>query len=196
MEASPITNVPNQNEITVELKRIFGDNNVVPEWNVAKNSRDQYTRELYSPRVDFAVGPFNIDSNIDKNRSLIDASYRKYEGLLQRLKIASDSVNDVFCPNQNPRCFLAIELEAKTSRKHRLGSMFNASAMGKIGIVIASNEQVFRSFVKIRRYFEFLKNAWKSPYAPKNLMILRKDDFLRILREQRMSQKQANAESK
>jgi hypothetical protein len=178
-----MVNSQNRNEIEVELKRIFGENNVIREWNVAKNSMDQLTRELYCPRVDFAVGPFNIDLNLEYNNSLINSAYESFGDLLQRLKLASDPMNEQFSANQNPRCFLVIELENKTSRKHRLGSLYNASAIGKIGVVVAKNAQVYSSLVKIRKYFEFLKNVWKSPYAPKNIMILTEFDFLRVLRK-------------
>jgi hypothetical protein len=178
-----MANPQNRNEIEIELKRIFGENNVVKEWNVAENSMDQFTRKLYCPRVDFAVKPFNTDLNFEYNNGLINSAYERFEGLLLRLKLASDAIMEDFDPNQNPRCFLAIELENKTSRKHRLGSLYNASVIGKIGIVVAKNTQVYNSLVKIRKYFEFLKNAWKSPYTPKNIMIVTESDFLRVLEE-------------
>lgn len=66
--------VSDQNEMFAQLKRLFGDDNVFKEWDVAKNSKDAYTRELYCPRVDFAVGRFNIDANIDYNNRLIEES--------------------------------------------------------------------------------------------------------------------------
>jgi len=172
-----------QNEIFIQLKRSFGDENVIKEWDVAKNSKDAYTRELYCPRVDFAVGPFNIDANIDYNNKLIEESCQKYKELLELLKSRSDIKDKALEPNENPRCFIAIEVEHKNSRKHRLGSLVNASALGKIGIIVASNERVFTSFVKIRKYLEFLEQAKKTRNVPENVIILTRENFLKSLRE-------------
>lgn len=176
-------NARSKAEILYELKRIFGNDNVKKEWDVAKNSRDAYTRELYCPRVDFAVGPFNIDANIAYNNRLINELYYKHEEILERLKSRSDSNDRALETNENPRCFLALELEARTSRKHRLGSLINASAIGKIGIIVAVDDSVFESLVKIRRYLEFLQRVWKTRNAPKNVIIITEDNFLKTLKE-------------
>jgi len=111
--------VSNSYELFTQLKQLFGNENVIQEWDVAKNSQDAYTRELYCPRVDFAVGPFNIDANIDYNNMLIERAYQKYRRLLELLKSRSDSEDKTLEPNENPRCFLVIEVEDKSSRKHR-----------------------------------------------------------------------------
>ncbi|PMB76228.1 MAG: hypothetical protein C0177_07295 [Fervidicoccus fontis] len=164
------------------LKQIFKEYDVVREWDVARDSQDGFTRELYCPRVDFAVGPFNLDANIDYNNRLIEEAYQKYKSLLELLKSRSDSKDKVLKPNENPRCFLVIEIEHKSSRKHRLGSIVNASALGKIGIIVASDQKVFESLVKIRKYLEFLDHVQKTRCAPENIMIITKENFLEILR--------------
>jgi hypothetical protein len=171
----------------VELEQIFGRHNVIKEWDVAKNSQDAFTRELYCPRVDYAIGPFNIDACIINNNRSINEACEKHGELLQRFKSVSDKADRILETNRNPRCFLAIELEDQTSRKHRLGSLINASAIGKIGIIVASNDSVFSSFVKIRNYLDFLLDVWKTRYAPKNVLILREGDFLEALKRERTS---------
>lgn len=64
--------VSEYSEILRSLDRIFGNNNVVPEWSIAKNSKDIVTRNLYCPRVDFAVDPFNITSDRTRNNDVIN----------------------------------------------------------------------------------------------------------------------------
>jgi hypothetical protein len=51
------------NDIPQLLERVFGKENVKKNWDVAKDSEDMYTRELYAPRLDYAVGPFNISKS-------------------------------------------------------------------------------------------------------------------------------------
>jgi len=187
LEGSKLSRSSDQNDTLIELERVFGRHNVIEEWDVAKNSSDAFTRKLYCPRVDYAIGPFNIDAHIiDNNKSIIEAS-EKYGELVQRFKLVSDRANSILEANPNPRCFLAIELEDKTSRKHRLGSLINASAIGRIGIIVASNDEVFSSFVKIRSYLDFLLDVGKTRYAPKNVLILREGDFLEALKRDRTS---------
>jgi hypothetical protein len=173
----------NQNEIFTRLKQVFEGKNVIKEWDVAKNSRDEYTRELYCPRVDFAIGPFNVDTNIEYNNRLIEESYQKYRKLLELMKSRSDVKDNALELNKNPRCFIAIEIENKSSRKHRLGSLVNASALGKIGIIVASNNRVFASFVKIRKYLAFLNQAQKIEISPKNVIIITKENFMKSLND-------------
>jgi len=64
------------------LKGIFGDNNVERNWDVAKKAQDCYNRrDLYAPRLDFAIGPFNISANIERNLAKINTAYNKYYSL-------------------------------------------------------------------------------------------------------------------
>ncbi len=164
-----------------ELKRIFGHDNVIREWSVAKNSQDAFTRDFYCPRVDYAVGPFNIDAMIDDNNRRINDTYQDHRELLRRLEHASNRVNEIEMTNPNPRCFLAIELENMRDPKHELGSLINASAIGKIGIVITENDVAFNSFVRIKKYLDYLLDVKKTRFAPKNILILRKQDFIDVL---------------
>jgi hypothetical protein len=170
-------------EIVNALKQLFGENNVKPEWDVAKNSSDALTRNLYCPRVDIAVGPFNIDRNIELNNHLISEAYEDHLNLIEAIKARSDIQYRALEANQNPRCFIAIEIEHRTSRKHRLGSMVNASAMGKVGIIAATSPDVFDSITKIRRYLEFLEAVGKSRYNPRNVMIVLAEDLLTVLEQ-------------
>lgn len=64
-----------------------------------------------------------------------------------------------------------------------MGSLINASGLGKIGIIVASSDQVFSSFVKIRKYLEFLERVRKTRSAPENVIIITREDFLKSLRE-------------
>ena len=159
------------------LGQLFRKDNVIPEWDVAKNSMDAYTRSLYCPRVDFAVGPFNIDANVHQNQRLINEMYEKHMRFIEQLKSKSDKRSRELSLNKNPRCFLAIEIENKTSRKHRLGSLVNASVLGKVGIILAWNPKVFQSFVKILNYLEYAESVGKQRYGIQNALIVEKEDF-------------------
>jgi hypothetical protein len=187
------------------LNQIFGEENVIPEWDVAKNSTDAYKRDLYCPRVDFAVGPFNINANVNQNQRLINRMYYRYEAFIEQLKSKSDKrfkeltldqnisrrqkVYVSLLParesalNENPRCFLVVEIENKTSRKHRLGSLVNASILGKVGIIIAWTPKVFQSFIKILKYLDYAHEVGKQKRTINNVLVVEKDDFYEICNE-------------
>src|SRR5262249_42665188 len=74
--------------------------------------------------------------------------------------------------NSNPRCLIAIELENKNSRKHVLGSVVNASALGKIGIGIALNQKTLNTFRRLLNYLSFLKNVDKNTFNTNNFFIV------------------------
>jgi hypothetical protein len=114
------------------LEGFFGKENVVEEWDIAKESEDALQKGLqYCPRIDFAIKPFNIDRNVRENRHSIAEAYDRYHGFFQSLREIGQSNSD-WDVNRNPRCFLAIEYENKTTTKHRLGSLINACAIGDI----------------------------------------------------------------
>lgn len=108
-------------------------------------------------------------------------AYEGHQNLIEAIKARSDIRDKTLALNENPRCFLAIEIEHKTSRKHRLGSIVNASAIGKIGIIAASNLTVFNSLIKIRKYLEYINSVGKLKYNPRNVMILLAEDLLEAL---------------
>jgi len=154
----------------------------------------------YSPKIDIAIGPFSIhpeqkliyeyDDLVKKSsiliNSLIDSfrnNYSRYSWI--RLGRLPQNINDFLTPqasNPNSRCFLAIEIEGKTSMKHRLGSIINASALGRIGIIVAKNEEVLKSILRLLAYLHFLKEVRKLTFDINNIIVIREDQFINILK--------------
>ena len=79
-----MSNSQHQREIRAELSRLFGEQIVIPEWNVAKNSADLLPERCIAP-IDFAVGPFNPDKNVSQNNAAIDATYEHFQALIAAL---------------------------------------------------------------------------------------------------------------
>lgn len=168
------------------LRRIFGDDNVKKEWNVAKNTKDDFTRELYCPRLDIAVGPFNIDMNLTYNNEKINRSVNVHRNFLKRMwrdsELRIGSFDDFLRnKNGNPRCFLAIEIENSGSSKHMLGNIVNVSIIGTIGIVIPFNEKKLSLCKRIKKYVTFTTEVGKIKTTFKNVLIVSKKNFLRAL---------------
>ena len=164
------------------LEGFFGEENVIKEWEVAKESQDALQKGLqYCPRIDFAIKPLNTDRNLDENRHLIMRTYRKYNQFFRWLMQIGTS-NHEWRVNRNPRCFLAIECENKTSTKHRLGSLINACAIGNVGLVVTLNNKTYCSYERIVKYMEFLDFNEKLDLHPKNYIILKRNKFEALLR--------------
>jgi hypothetical protein len=162
---------------TVIALRSLGEE-VCEEWNVAKHSQDDLTRAQYCPRLDIAVGPFNIDRKVDHNIQAINSAYNEHKGFLDDLKSKAAYCGKGFGANANPRCFMAVEIENRTTRKHRLGSILNASALGKVGIVVGWDEKVTESLVRIQGYMDFLWRHQKIAVQLQNAMIIDRSRFL------------------
>jgi hypothetical protein len=170
------------NVILTLLEDVFGQDNVIAEWNVVKDSQDALHAGLhYCPRIDFAVKPLNEDGNIDHNNALINEAYVIREPLMNEIKNSGRTCSE-WNLNENPRCYLAIEHENKTSTKHRLGSLINAGAIGKMGIVVASDSKVYASYDRILNYLDFLQLHRKQNRIRCNFVVTEEDTFKEILR--------------
>jgi len=164
------------------LQNVFGDGNVIAEWGVGNESQDALQRGLqYCPRIDFAIKPLNTTRNWAENRLRMRAAKQNYHQFFQDLKYIGLS-NSNWNENNNPRCFVAIEYENKTTTKHRLGSLINACALGNVGIVVAVNDKTYRSYERIIKYLEFLQINDKMPVHPNNYILLKRNDFENFLR--------------
>ncbi len=100
------------------------------------------------------------------------------------MKTASDCPEGEIAINVNPCCFIAIEAESKTSRKHRMGnSIINAGGMGKVGIVIAKDDKVFESLKKIRKHLNYPNDVKRVIIDNRNVIIATENVFIEIVKK-------------
>jgi len=164
------------------LEKTFGRGNVIKEWDIAKDSQDALTRGLqYCPRIDYAIKPLNVTRDVDYNKELIRQAYIQHENIIDEIR-SNGLIASPWSTNENPRCFLAIEYENKTSTKHRLGTLINAGALGKVGIIVTLNPKTYRSYYRILEYLKFLQQHRKILQIQNNFIVIEKAEFNRILR--------------
>ena len=171
-----------QNQLVTNLRSIFGDELVEPEWDSVKYSRHSGNHKIvYAPRHDIAVGPFNslwdFDVRTDVTKPMRSHPFTKrlYKDYLKD----RDTLRR--CWNSLSRCYLAIEIEFSGSSKHLLGSMLNAVVSGSIGIVIV-NETNIQKAIRMSNYLMRLEDFEKVKLnVLRNLIIFDRDDFLKLL---------------
>lgn len=179
-----------QSELTESLIEYFDNLEVKSEWAAFKRGGLQY-----SPRVDIAIGPFNVQGpNIAhqydrlvgsrKVRSLVSLFYEAHHQNI-RAQFGREpripSLTQVVRRNWNARCLMTIEIENENSRKHIMGSLLNAASLGRVGVGIAFNEASFNSFKMIWSYQGFLRHVSKNAYDTTNFLIVTKDQADEIL---------------
>jgi len=175
-----------------KLGTIFPPEQIIKEWDVGKESGDAFDRRIYyTPKVDIAVGSFNIDQRVELNNKKIDALVDEHKRVfLKQLYDISHlreyheniSYNDFLrMLNKNPRCFLAIEIENTKKPKRSLGDIVNASVMGKIGIVVPLGNDKYEMFVRIKRYFHYLKDVGKLKGNFRNVLIIEGEKLINSL---------------
>lgn len=166
----------------------------IKQWPISTDGTDILSnRELhYCPRLDFAVGPFNIHRQVDKDRRRIMRAFRQNRRIISALEeldrsviVSEEDLNDSIPREKrdNPRCFMAIEIERSTGTKHRMGSIINAGALGKVGLVIGIGEDAYNSLIRIRKYISLLRSVGKISYEPKNVLILKYEETINVLSE-------------
>jgi len=173
---------------------------VTPSWRAFAG----YGRRIYSPVLDVAVGPFAIhdlryeerynkmvhtfNQLIDSWVSIFKENWQKYVVDNNYWRVPPDSclpsgyrdfIGDI--ANRNARCFIAIEIENETTRKHLMGSIVNAGALGRVGILIAWKDEVLRAAIRMREYFDFLQQAQKRTFNMSSVIVLSKDQFTNCL---------------
>ena len=157
-------------------------------------------RRIYSPKVDIAVGPFAIerryedeyDRMVNSYHRLIDTWIDMFRqnwqsvigGRYWRVSPHSPSVTPSgyrdfieHGANRNARCFIAIEVENEKSRKHLMGSIINAGALGRVGILVAWQEKVLRAAIRMREYFDFLQEAEKRTFNMSDVIVLSRNQL-------------------
>lgn len=185
---------PYQEDICTSLREIFSmtDAPVLSEWSTM-----QHNRTMYSPIIDIAVGPFSIERGInlskvydellEKHKSFVSGciSYHQININQFQTEIDIDSQQRMDIPtirsfkrfNRNARCFIAIEIENKVSRKHLLGGAVNACAQGRIGVLVGWDADKLKSLIKLQRYWSYLGRVEKNTFQTENLLILSPDQL-------------------
>ena len=154
--------------------------------------------DVYCPRLDLAVGPFAVgetrceeeydgllNAHSDLLESLVGIHNENVRAHEQPRNIESAdyvpeefvSVTGLKTQNRNARCFLAIEIKNQVSRKHLMGGLVNASALGRVGVGVAWDAGKLRAFLNARRYLLFLKSKGKNTFNVSNLLIVSKEQL-------------------
>lgn len=146
-------------------------------------------RGTYAPRVDIAVGPFAIRNRyIEEYTALMNETRPFIENLIERHNRNVEQLgqqtdfHDILHFNDNSRCLIAIEIEESGGRKHCLGNLVNASALGRVGLLVARTEEVLRTFVRQRAYLQFLADVDKNTFQTANALVLTEPQFDECLR--------------
>jgi len=152
-----------------------------------KHERQMRMEPIYSPTCDVAVGPFSFRPGNYNNIYLRLAKLHQIKRFIASIKEASLTFADDVDPlnyNNNPRCFLSIEVENSTAKdiKHLLGSITNCSLMGKIGIVIVFDDYIDYA-KRLLKYISFVEHAKKlDEKLFRNIFVIRKSDLSNILK--------------
>src|SRR6267143_917127 len=145
------------------LVRIFGQERVRSEWNIRGDAADKFKNPAtYAPRVDIAVGPFNLTADSvghDVHKILEANGHRLMQEMIATIQTQN---NDYFIENKNPRCLLAIEIEFSGSSKHILGDIPTASMTGLVGVVIGPSKSI-RKIERVSQYVRLLRSVKKAP---------------------------------
>ncbi|MEK4776011.1 hypothetical protein NST86_06560 [Bacillus sp. FSL L8-0199] len=175
-----------QDYIKGQLQELYQQEEVETEWNAMRGEREL---NIYSPRIDVAVGPFAFNQRYEsryddmvrdfKSREFIEKLIRfNHENLTRHGNFVEPyTYQEIIYQNRNARCFMAIEIENKVSRKHLMGGAINSSALARIGVVIPWTDDKLNAFVRLVRYLHYLKRAEKNTFGTTNLLIVTKEQF-------------------
>ena len=167
-----------QNIVKAKLERLY--NEVEVQWYPFRGRG----RGIYSPRVDIAVGPFAIETQygnryaelLTETRDFIDRLIEKHNRNVEE-NGEQTSFHRIERFNENARCLLCIEIEDSGTRKHCLGDLTNASALGRIGLLVARSEKMLKVFLRQRVYLGYLQSVGKNTFRTDNALVLTEAQF-------------------
>jgi len=181
-----------QRRVADRLKFALNRNDV----NVGWHAFPGLGKRIYQPIVDIAVGPYAIEGQygteytvmVNNHQLLINTwttfFLQNWQSVIGDHYIAlpprSPTSHEDFVgsnANENARCCIAIEIENETSRKHLMGSIINAGALGRVGILIAWQPKVLRAAIRMRQYFDFLLEVKKRSFNMGGVIIISKEQF-------------------
>jgi len=146
------------------LEQVFSQGDVCSEFSIGTGATDVFAgAKRYLPRLDLAVGPFNVSTERDVNSRLIRA--KRDHPLIKKIIFQARQQNaGEFHENANPRCLLAVEIEFSGSPKLILGDFTNASMMGLVGLVIGpSSGKYMKRILRVAEYVRTLRKLEKAP---------------------------------
>lgn len=151
-----------------------------------KDEKQMKMAPLYSPACDVAIGPFsftegNLNELYDSLAGLDEV--RRFIEELQEHSIGDGFNDHLLDLNQNPRCFMAIEVENTTAKdiKHFLGSTTNCSMLAKIGVVVVFDDYLDAA-TRLIGYLAFVKRVKKANKELfRNVFVISKSQMDRIL---------------
>ena len=163
-----------QHKIKRELERIYNEQEVAVQWYPFRGEGPRQ----YCPIVDVAVGPFATERRyeaqyaqlLENTRTFVELLIEKHNRNVEDPEKTSFEAITYF--NENARCLLCIEVEETGTRKHCLGDLVNASALGRIGLLVARSQKVLRIFVRQRVYLRYLADVGKNTFKTNNALVL------------------------
>jgi hypothetical protein len=182
-----------QERLSGKLLSVFEE--AIPEWRPFRNRNYGYT-----PIPDIAVGPFAIDENQEMEYSqLVETHGQLIQSLINRHNsnarlYAPDqrirSVDSLIHSNSNARCLFCIEIENQVTRKHIIGGLINASALGRVAVLIGWDDRKVQAMFEQRMYMNFLQQVGKNHFYTNNVVILSPHQFEQCVDEYILQQAQ------
>lgn len=167
-----------QDSIKARLDRVYGE--VIVQWHPFLG----HGRQIYAPVVDVAVGPFAIETRhgprytelLEETRPFIELLIEKHNSNIKDAGLHT-SFQSIQYFNENARCLLCIEIEDSGSEKHCLGDLVNASALGRVGVLVARSGRTFNAFLRQRVYLDYLASVGKNTFRTNNALVLTTEQF-------------------
>lgn len=177
-----------QNILKEKFELLFPELEVKSEW-ISFKKMDRH----YAPKVDLAFSPFSITAgetkeleydaltNVDSIRNFLEKVYHFHEQNLRNELFSNEyelpDFERVVNKNSNARCFIALEIENRNSKKHMMGSIINAASLGRVGIGVAYCDSAFRTMARILHYLAFLRRVEKNTYDTTNFLLIKQEQL-------------------